>query len=191
MRRGFRPAVFYMQCFLDYITFPICQPTYMDGPAATTPEPLYITQLPGITFKLLDSLVEADQITIAGLFSDVQSRALRRFRHDYNRKFAKKYEGFCCSDEDCDPEKIACDYKELFQDAWLYCLGIELMHERLYSSRLNRFTTIDKEQAAELKDFYTVEYEKFLNGALCELPKEVIEKCFRRTASVERVEALP
>ena len=186
-----------MQCFLDYITFPSCTanvttPTEGEAPAVTGPSPLYLTQLPGVTFKMLDSLVEADQVTITGLFNDIQSRAWRRFRHDYNRKFAKKYQEFCCNESECDPETIACEYKELFQDAWLYCLGIELMHERLYSTRLNRFTTIDKDQAAELKDFYTVEYEKFLNAGLCEFPKELIDKCFRsRTAPIDRVEVLP
>lgn len=172
-----------MDCFIDHIGVSACGNDDADS--------LYINQLPGITLKMIDSIVEAEQKTFAKLWQDVQARALRKFKKDYLAKFTNRYVGFCCDDDTCDPEKIACDNISLFEDSWLYCLGTELMIERLYSSRLNSYTTINKEQANELKDFYGVEYEKALNYAVKYIPKETIDKCFECRTGIDYVEVLP
>ncbi|MBX7227833.1 MAG: hypothetical protein K1X55_17490 [Chitinophagales bacterium] len=71
-----------------------------------------------------------------------------------------------CASMHCDYSSIICCFKDEFIDTWMNLLGAELMIERRFSSRLNRFTTIDKEAAAELLDYYTAEYEKSLNETI-------------------------
>ena len=39
------------------------------------------------------------------------------------------------------------------------------MRERIYSDRVNRFTTVDKKRAEELLQFYTDDYTQFLQTA--------------------------
>lgn len=173
-----------MDCFINYIGINACGTEESESG-------IYITELPGVTFKMIDSIVDSEQKTFLDLWNDVQARALRKITKDYKSKFNNKYIGFCCDTEDCDPEKIACNNIEMFADAWLYCLGIELMLERMYSSRMNRFTTIDKDQASELKDYYMVEYEKNLNYAIKYLPKDIIENCFECRTGIDYVENLP
>lgn len=173
-----------MQCFIDYIGIKY---TGANEPASG----LYINQLPGITLKMIDSIVEAEQQTFLGLWKEVQDRTLRKFSKDYKGKFENKYVGFCCNSEECNPENICCENKSLFADSWMYCLGTELMIERMYSSRLNKFTTIDKDQAQDLKDYYQVEYEKSLNHAIKHIPKEFIDRCFECRSNIDHVEVLP
>jgi hypothetical protein len=66
----------------------------------------------------------------------------------------------------CDLTSIACFNKPEFTDVWMYLLGAELMIERSFSSRLNRYTTIDREQASELSGYFTAQYEKALKEAV-------------------------
>jgi hypothetical protein len=58
----------------------------------------------------------------------------------------------------CKWDTLVCNNLKTFETAFAYCLGIELMNERLYSSRLNEFTMFDREQSAELKQLYLVKY---------------------------------
>jgi hypothetical protein len=173
-----------MDCFIDHIGIKACGATPATGD-------IYINELPGVTFKMIEGISDAEHESFVVFWNEIQQRALRRFRKDYLRKFNNKYQGFCCTIEDCNPELIACNNIPLFEDAWMNLLGVELMTERLYSARLNRYTTMDKAQAAELKDFFMVEYEKSINSGLCMIPKEILDKCFVRTSMVDSVERLP
>jgi hypothetical protein len=60
---------------------------------------------------------------------------------------------------------------------------------RINSTRLNRFTTIDAKQAAELKDFYQIEYEKALKQAV--LLMDTSECCMECAGNPETVTWLP
>jgi hypothetical protein len=42
----------------------------------------------------------------------------------------------------------------------LYLLGVEMMNERVYSDRLNRFVTVDRQRAKELRDEYQAEFNR-------------------------------
>lgn len=172
-----------MECFIDFIG--------IKGGNSTGEGP-YINDLPGITFNMIDKIVDKnDHDSFEDLWREIQRVSLKKFKKDAITKFTAKYVGFCCDTEDCDLEKIICDNKSLFEDAWMYCLGVALMNERMYSSRMNRFTTIDKGQAFELKDYYLAEYEKSINHAIKYLPKEIIEKCFECRSNIDYVEVLP
>ena len=59
----------------------------------------------------------------------------------------------------CDWETFVCNNRDTFCNAWWYLLGIETMTERLYSSRLNEFTTFDRQKAAELRKMYEIKYK--------------------------------
>jgi len=58
----------------------------------------------------------------------------------------------------CSFDSFVCNNKEQFTTAFWYLLGIELMNERLYSSRLNEFTAFDRNKAKELRNMYEVKY---------------------------------
>ena len=65
----------------------------------------------------------------------------------------------------CAYESIICANIDIYADAYLYALGVELMRERLYSDRVNRFTTIDRKKAQELIELFTQDYTDFLQTA--------------------------
>lgn len=58
----------------------------------------------------------------------------------------------------CNWDSIVCNNKKHFASAWQHCLAIEFLNYRINSSRLNRWTTIDKKQAIELQTLYTHKY---------------------------------
>jgi len=59
----------------------------------------------------------------------------------------------------CSYEGLVCNNKEAFTQSLLYLLGMELMTERIYSSRLNRWTTIDLKSAKELRKEFEATYK--------------------------------
>lgn len=58
----------------------------------------------------------------------------------------------------CSWDAIVCNNKAHFLTSWAYCLGAELMSERIYSSRINRWTTIDKTRAIDLRKEFEARY---------------------------------
>lgn len=58
----------------------------------------------------------------------------------------------------CSYDTLVCNNKGHFLTSWAYLLGAELMNERIYSSRINRWTTIDKTRAIELRKEYEAKY---------------------------------
>jgi len=58
----------------------------------------------------------------------------------------------------CTYDNLVCNNKSNFLSSWAYLLGAELMTERIYSSRINRWTTIDKARATELRKEFEARY---------------------------------
>jgi hypothetical protein len=58
----------------------------------------------------------------------------------------------------CSYEPIVCNNLDAFKSAWLYCLGAELMKERIYSNRLNEFTTIKIDKAKDMLKLFEAMY---------------------------------
>lgn len=96
-----------------------------------------------------------------------------------------------CFSVSCDYSSIICCNKQEFIDVWMFLLGCELMLERLYSPRLNKFTTIDREQAQELKDYYTAEYERALEEAIKGISVEEQDCCIVCDPKITYRETLP
>ena len=69
----------------------------------------------------------------------------------------------------CSFDSLVCNNKEAFTTALWYLLGIEMMNERLYSSRLNEFTAFDRNKAKELRNMYEVKYR---GGTIDEIEHE-------------------
>lgn len=66
----------------------------------------------------------------------------------------------------CSFEGLICNNLNTFDSVYWNLLGHELMVERQYTDRMNRYTTIGKEEAIELRDYYQVEFEKYLKLAI-------------------------
>lgn len=156
-----------MDCYLNYIGLRVCS---TDTPGESG---LWINSLPGISLESIDKIADSEQVTYRGVWNDVQAEAAVRFYIDVINELTKCYE----LQPYCDYEDILCDSSNMqkLSTAWRYLLGNQLMILRLYTTRLNRFTTVDAEKAAELKDFYQLEYEKaltlaakLLNVSICE-----------------------
>lgn len=148
-----------MQCFNDYIGLSFCAGVY-ESPASG----IYINSLPGMSMESIDKTADHEQINYLGVWEDVQTNAIAQFRLDIITEINKCYKINC----DCDYDEVICENQELLTQAWKYLLGVWLLIFRINSNRLNRYVTLDAEQAKELKDFYQVEYEKYLkSGVLC------------------------
>lgn len=157
-----------LTCLTGYVGLQNCGGVY------EIPESgLYINTLPGISLESIDKIADSEQITYAGVWNDAQTEAAVRFRIDFIAEVTKCYK----ISTDCDYDAMICANKEVLVNAWRYLLGNQLMIFRLYTSRLNRFTTIDKEQAAELRDFYQVQYENALRQAVLLIDVSSCELC--------------
>jgi hypothetical protein len=91
----------------------------------------------------------------------------------------------------CDYSSIVCRHKEEFTTAWINLLGAEFMLERMYSTRINRFTTVEAAQAEELRDLYTGQYEDALDEAIAGIRISHEDGCVECSQAVTRVERLP
>ena len=145
-----------MSCLKGYIGIRVCS-------TDTAPDSgLYINSLPGISLESIDKIADKEQITYRGVWGDVQDEAWIRFKVDFISAITECFK----IDSGCDYEEMICANKSILVNAWRYLLGNQLMLERIYSSRLNKFTTINIDGARELADLYQVEYDKALLQAV-------------------------
>lgn len=135
-----------MNCFINHIGLTNCTTGVYDVPASG----IYLNSLPGITIENVDKVASNDQITYLGLWDDVQEFALAQFRLDVMNEIKKCYK----INSDCDYDTLICANIDDLTLAWKYLLGASLMIFRLNSDRLNRWTTIGREQAQGLLDQY-------------------------------------
>ena len=145
-----------MDCLTDYIGFFNC--AGQDEP----PSGMYINTLPGITLESVDKVATSEQITYLQVWADAQKEAAIRFLNDFKIELNKCF----TLSRKCDYEDMLCDNLEHLVVAWRYLLGNQLMLYRLNSTRLNRFTTTDRKQAAELAEAYQADYMQALQLAM-------------------------
>lgn len=140
-----------LECFTGFIGILGCN-------SATPGSGLYINSLPGVTLEMVDKIADSEQVTYVGVWQEVEQRAILRFRTQLMAKLNECYQINQRTTVEC----IACENKDLLATSLWYLLGSELMVERIYSNRINRYTTIDEDEAKELRDHFTVEFEKEL-----------------------------
>lgn len=146
-----------MNCFIDYIGLSYCGGVYEQAPSG-----IYLNSLPGISIQNIDAIAESEQTTYLGVWDDVQSSAVAQFRIEVIAEMRKCFK----LNRDCDYTTLICANKDILIQAWKYCLAVWLLYFRLNTDRLNRYTTVDRKQAEELRTFYQVEYEKALSQSV-------------------------
>jgi hypothetical protein len=169
-----------MDCFIDYIGLSYCSGVY-EQPGSG----IYLNSLPGISIQSIDAIANDEQTTYLGVWEDVQGSAVSQFRIDVISELNKCFK----LDRTCDYTTMICDNKEILVQAWKYCLGVWLMIFRLTTDRLNRYTTVDRKQAEELKAFYQVRYEDALSQSVKLMDTE--ECCMTCAGNPETVYILP
>lgn len=169
-----------LTCFLDFVGLQNCGGVYEESESG-----LYINSLPGISLESIDKIADAEQVTYKGVWADIQTEAMVRLKIDFITELTKCYK----ISKDCDYEAMACENKEILVNAWRYLLGNQAMIFRLHTTRLNRFTTIDKDSAEELKNHYQVEYENALTQAVKLI--DVSSCCMECSPNPETVYFLP
>lgn len=151
---------------------------------------LYINQLPGVTLEAMENIADDEQENYLGVWADVQKRAFLKFGLAVKAKLNECY-------RITDPkvvECLICENKPLFSVALWYLLGVELMIERTSSIRLNRFTTIDREDAEKLKAEFFTEYSASLTDAVQSInpaDSDCVKGCVESSAAIRFVEQTP
>jgi hypothetical protein len=169
-----------MSCLTDYIGLKIC--------GNENPESgVFINSLPGISIEMMDSIAESEQITFKGVWADVQTEAWNRFYIDFMDETNKCYD----INPYCDYEDLICDNLGRLVNAWRYLLGNQLMLFRIYSPRINLFTTVTIDEAKELRDFYQVEYENALKQAVKLIDVGACVDCMQCGGNPQTVTWLP
>lgn len=143
-----------LTCFIDYIGLNYCT----TGVYTTPTSGIYLNTLPGISIENIDKIADSEQETYLGVWNDLQKSAVAQFRMDIIMEMNKCYK----LNKDCVYDDLICENTEELSLAWKYLLGVWLMIFRLNSDRVERWTTVDRKQAEELKIFYQLEYEKAL-----------------------------
>jgi hypothetical protein len=146
-----------LDCFIGYIGLSYCGGVYEQPDSG-----IYLNSLPGISIERLDKIAESEQITYLGVWDDIQKSAVAQFRIEVITEMNKCFK----LDRTCDYDTLICANDAILVQAWKYLLGVWTMIFIQTSDRLNRYTTIDLKQAGELRDFYTVEYEKALSQSV-------------------------
>ena len=144
-----------IDCFIDSIGLQACAGT---EPASG----LYLNTLPGLSVEAIDNIADAEQVTYLGVYADVQKNALAQFNLDVRGEIGKCYR----VNKDCDYDTLICNNAENLYLAWKYLLGVHIMDMRIFSSRLNWFTTVSMDDARELQGVYQAKYEEALKAAV-------------------------
>lgn len=93
-----------------------------------------------------------------------------------------------CFNVSCSFNSLVCKNKNIFSNAWMNLLGAELMVERIYSERLNRYTTAGKKEAQELLDYFNTEFEDRLKESVAGILLDDNDCCFVcETGGVQQV----
>jgi len=153
-----------MECLKNYIQIEGCEaPPYEYG----EPSGLFINVDLPISLQEIDSFADGEQLTFIQVWEEVQNRGIKKF---INRVRAGHTELFgSCLTVD---QEWFCDNKESIKYALLYFLGVELMIEKLYTIRINRFTRgFDRTRAQEMRDEFQAEFINYLKSGLVEIGK--------------------
>lgn len=66
----------------------------------------------------------------------------------------------------CTLDNYVCQRLSIFEEPYMYLLGVEFCNERIFSDRVTRYTLLDRDQARELRDELQAEYDKALKASL-------------------------
>lgn len=123
---------------------------------------LFVDALPDISLNLLSKLTEIEENDFMELWTIIEQRAVLKFRTFFINAINQCYKINKVDICEC----IICENITLLATPLWYLLGAEVMFERYSSSRLNRFTTIDKPKAKELRDEFMDIFNRELSVAI-------------------------
>ena len=126
----------------------------------SSPSGLFINVDLPITLDMMQKIKEADQADLAAMWSEIQDRALKKFAIRVKLGYRELFGMFRLPDDWFDTNK------DNLAVPLLYYLGSELMVERIFSTRINRYTTIDVKKAQDLKALFDQEFPVQLKAAL-------------------------
>lgn len=123
---------------------------------------LYLDSLPDISITLIDKITGTDEDDSMALWKKIEDRAIKKFRTLFINAINKCYKINKIDVCECLIESNA----ESFGIALWYLLGSEFMFERINSSRINKYTTIDKAKARELQTAFLETFQDELTVAV-------------------------
>jgi hypothetical protein len=91
----------------------------------------------------------------------------------------------------CSISKFVEDNINIFREAFWYRIGLELIRERIFSDRFNRWTTMTSEDAEKKEAIYAKECELKLNNATRSLRMQEDPTCFSCRSAVQAAYILP
>jgi len=89
----------------------------------------------------------------------------------------------------CSYDTFICNNMQSLTYPLSYLLGAEMMIERLFSPRLNRWTTTDKKTANDLLAYYQAEYANNLNQLIDGIDLDTTDFCLECNAPVSVIES--
>lgn len=91
----------------------------------------------------------------------------------------------------CSYDNLLCANKKVFTNVLWYLLGVELMLERIFSDRLNRYTTIDAKKAKEQHDYYESVFREEMQATFDGIELTTWDGCLICSAPVRLEHSLP
>lgn len=91
----------------------------------------------------------------------------------------------------CTYEPLICMNKEIFSSPFLYLLGSEIMIERIYTERLNEFSTVGKEEAKELNNYFQSQYELGMENVISGISVSLNDCCIDCNNALRITEQTP
>ena len=91
----------------------------------------------------------------------------------------------------CSIEEFVCSRMELFQEAYLYKLGIAFLRESKHSDNWNRYNLLDMEQSNELIAEYLVTYQELLDSTFQDLKVPDDGICFICNKTISKRVLIP
>lgn len=91
----------------------------------------------------------------------------------------------------CSIDKFTCQNINLFKMAFWYRIGVELADEQLLGNRLNRFTTMTSERAAERSGYFGAKYTQNVSEAIKSQNIDEDPVCFKCKSTTMSKTILP
>lgn len=91
----------------------------------------------------------------------------------------------------CSVEKVVCENINLFKDAFFYRIGLEILAERMFGYRLNKYMTMTQERYQETFNFYNQNYTARLQRSVHSQSMLEDPYCFKCKKTVSMKSSIP
>jgi len=93
----------------------------------------------------------------------------------------------------CGLDNWVCQRLQLFEEPYMYLLGVEFCNESMFSNRINQYTLLDRPRAQELRADFQAEYDEMMDNQLATLTidSSYEDECFVCEQDYNYVPSLP